>query len=322
MEYRKLQKSKSGSFLISIPKEWIKKNGLDAGAIVRISEGERGTLIISSEGEEQESKIVTIKGGENLEKQIRTQYLMGADTIVINFDTKITPTIREQIKEAISKLIGLEIVEEGINNITIQCLLQPTSIPLKSSLRRAYSLAASMHKDAEEALLNGDEELAEIVIKRDEEVDRLYFLIVRQLRSAVGNQRLAGKLGVKTTECLDLRMAAKYIESIADYSEGIAKNVKLIYKEKIEDEIMHRLKELSRIAYSLHNEAIHALFKNDTKIAIKVIERGKDLVNNMINLNKLLTVKEQKFSTILNTVAMYMYNIGECGIDLAELVGY
>lgn len=298
------------------------KNKLDSGSILKIVESEGGSLIISVEGEELESQTSFIKEEENLEKQIRTHYLMGADIIVIDLKTKITPMIRERVKEAISKLIGLEIVEEGTNTITIQCLLQPTSMPLINILKRAYSLAASMHKDAEEALLNNDIERAEIVIKRDEEVDRLYFLIVRQLRSAVRNQRLAEKLGIKVVECLDLRMAAKYIESIADYSEGIAKNVRKIYGEKINYEIMDGLKELSKTAYLLHYDAINALFKRDVKIANKVIEKNKELVDKMISVNELLSNKQQKFSTILNTVAMYMYNIGECGIDLAELVGY
>lgn len=320
MEYRRLQRSKGGSFLISIPKKWVLKNKLDAGSVLKIVEDEGGSLIISTEGGELESQTSFIRGEENLEKQIRTHYLMGADIIVIDLGTKITPTIRERVKEAISKLIGLEIVEEGINSITIQCLLQPTSMPLMNILRRAYSLAASMHKDAEEALLNNDVEQAEIVIKRDEEVDRLYFLIVRQLRSAVRNQRLAEKLGIKVSECLDLRMAAKYIESIADYSEGIAKSVKRI--REVDHEIMEELKELSRTAYSLHYEAIHALFKKDARAANKVVEKNKDLVDKMIGVNELLSTKQQKFSTVLNTVAMYMYNIGECGIDLAELVGY
>lgn len=322
MEYRRLQKSKGGSFLISIPKEWVVKNRLDAGSVLKIAEDEGGSLIISVEGEESEGQTSFIKEEENLEKQIRTHYLMGADIIVIDLVTKVTPTIRERVKDAISKLIGLEIVEEGINRITIQCLLQPTSMPLMSVLKRAYSLAASMHKDAEEALLNNDTERAEIVIKRDEEVDRLYFLIVRQLRSAVRNQRIAEKLGIKAAECLDLRMAAKYIEGIADYAEGIAKNVKKIHGEKINHGIMDGLKELSKMAYSLHYEAAHALFKKDARVANKVVEKGKELVDKMIGVNELLSTKQQKFSTILNTVATYMYNIGECGIDLAELVGY
>jgi len=32
MEYRRLQMSKGGSFLISLPKEWVKANGLNGRA--------------------------------------------------------------------------------------------------------------------------------------------------------------------------------------------------------------------------------------------------------------------------------------------------
>ncbi|MCC6012817.1 MAG: hypothetical protein LM593_00350 [Candidatus Verstraetearchaeota archaeon] len=325
MEYRKLQKSKSGSFLISIPKEWVKKKGLDSGSLIKLIESEEGGLVLLPEGEEEkEENIAIIKTIENLEKQIRTQYLLGANTIIVDLGKKISSTIREEIKNAISKLIGLEIIEEGINSITIQCLLQPTSIPVKSVLKRSYSLAASMHRDAEIALLEGDIELAEVISKRDEEVDRLYFLIVRQLRSAIRNYSIAEKLGVKPIECLDLRMAAKYIEGIADQSEIIAKNVVKIHNEKIDidKEIINELLEISHMAYNLHEEASQALFKRDVKLANKVISKNNEFKNKVFKFNELLLVKQSKFSTIINSITMHIYQIGEYGIDLAELVSF
>ncbi|RZN56785.1 MAG: hypothetical protein DSO09_04150 [Candidatus Methanomethylicota archaeon] len=323
MEYRRLQKSKSGSFLLSIPKEWIKKRGLDSGSLIKLVESEEGGLILLPEGTmEKEENIVTIKSAENLEKQIRTQYLLGANTIIIDLGKKISSMTREEVKNAISKLIGLEIIEEGISSITIQCLLQPTSIPVRSVLKRSYSLAASMHKDAEIALSEGDIELAEVVSKRDEEVDRLYFLIVRQLRSAIRNYSIAEKLGVKPIECLDLRMAARYIEGIADQSEIIAKNVMKVHGEKIDKEIINRLLELSNMAYNIHEEASQALFKGDIKLANKVISKNNEFKSKVLDFNEFLLIKQPKLSTIINSIAMHIYQIGEYGIDLAELVGF
>ena len=324
MEYRRLQRSKGGSFLLSLPKDWVKRNGLDAGSIIRLSEGEGGALLLSAEAgaDIERGSIALIKDPAGIERQIRAQYLLGVDTIVIDLGgRRMVPSIREEAKEAIRKLIGLEIVEEGANSMTIQCLLQPTSMPIKSTLRRTYSLAANMHKEAELALLTGDVELAESVSKRDEEVDRLYFLLVRQLRLAIRNPTIADRLGVRPAECLDLRMAAKYVETIADYSEAVANSVKKLSGETTQNEIMEALSSLSKTAYYVHEEAAQALFKGDVRLADKVALKNAELTEKLITVNELLLAMQPRLSAIIDSVAMYLYQIGAHGIDLAELVG-
>ncbi|MEN3037056.1 MAG: AbrB/MazE/SpoVT family DNA-binding domain-containing protein, partial [Candidatus Methanosuratincola petrocarbonis] len=143
MEYRRLQMSKGGSFLISLPKEWVKSNGLQGGSVLKLTVSE-GELRISADatGELEKGAVSYIRQAEGLERQIRSNYLFGADTIVVELGKRLTPAVREEIKGAIQKLIGLEIVEEDRDTVTIQCLLQPTSMPVLSTIRRAYSLAA------------------------------------------------------------------------------------------------------------------------------------------------------------------------------------
>lgn len=323
MEYRRLQRSKGGSFLISLPKEWVRRKGLEAGSIIRLSEGEGGALLISADagGEGEKGSKAVIRDPEGIERQIRAQYLLGVDSIVIDLGRRMTPSIREEVRDAIRKLIGLEIVEEEANSITVQCLLQPTSMPVRSTLRRAYTLAASMHREAEEALLNGDVELAEAVSRRDEEVDRLYFLLVRQLRLAIRNQSIAEKLGVRATECLDLRMAAKYVETIADYSEAVANSVRKLRGEEADPEIMDAVINLSKTAYAIHDEAAQALFKGDAKQAAQVMLKGQQLTESLLAVSGLLLAKQPRLSAIIDSVSMYLYQIGAHGIDIAELVG-
>jgi len=322
MDYRRLQMSKGGSFLLSLPKEWVLKNGLEGGAVLRLVEGEGGSLTIKMEGAAEVEKDVTavIREPEGLERQIRANYLAGADTIVIDLGRRMTPAMREQVKTAIHKLIGLEIVEEEANSMTIQCLLQPTSMPVKSTLKRAYTLAASMHKEAEQALADGDVELAESVSRRDDEVDRLYFLMVRQLRLALRNPSVAEKLGVGPAECLDLRMAAKYVETIADYSGAVADSVPKLSRREVDRDIMEALSELSGEAYRIHEEAAQALFKQDVRLAEGVMMKSAKLAEGLVSINELLMSKQPKITALLDSIAMYFYQIGSHGIDLAELV--
>jgi len=308
--------------LLSLPKEWVQRSGLKGGDMLRLVEGEGGALTIRVEGLAEPEHGITevIREAEGLERQIRANYLFGTDTIVVDLGRRMTPAMRDQVKSAIHKLIGLEIVEEEANSMTIQCLLQPTSIPIRSTLKRAYSLAASMHQEAEQALVHEDQELALSVGKRDDEVDRLYFLMVRQLRTALRNPAVAEKLGVGLSECLDLRMAAKYVETIADLSGAIAGTVPKLEGKKVGKELMQGLSRLSQAAYRVHEEAVQALFKQDVKLAEGVMAENPKLANELVSVNELLSSAQLEIAALLNSVAMYFYQIGSLGIDLAELV--
>jgi len=322
VDYRRLQMSKGGSFLLSLPKEWVKANKLEGGAILKLTEGEGGSLVVRAEGVGEGEKGVAayIREPEGLERQIRANYLSGADMIVIELGKRMTPTTREAIKSAIHKLIGLEIVEEEANSMTVQCLLQPTSMPVRSTLKRAYTLAANMHRDAETALSHGDLELAETVERRDDEVDRLYFLIVRQLRLAIRSASVAEKLGISPPECLDLRMAAKYIETIADYAGAVASTAQKLKEKELDKEIMVALLKLSDEAYKIHEGAALALFRQDFKLSEGVLLRGQALSGSLVAVDELLMNKQPRIAALLDSIAIYFYQIGAHGIDLAELV--
>ncbi len=60
---------------------------------------------------------------------------------------------------------------------------------------------------------------------REREIDRLYFLVVRQLKGAVEYPQVAEKLGIeRQRDSLGYRIAVKVLERIADHIENIAKS--------------------------------------------------------------------------------------------------
>ncbi len=83
----------------------------------------------------------------------------------------------------------------------------------------------SMQEDAISALDKSDSNLAEDVIERDNEIDRFYLLIVRQLKAAMSDPELAKKIGVsRQRDSLGYRIIVKSMERIGDHIENIAKN--------------------------------------------------------------------------------------------------
>ncbi len=223
MELRKVQKTSGGTFFVCLPKEWADKVGLSKSSAISISESADGRLILDTKyGVERAPHVAVVKASPFLNREIVGKYLLGYDTIHVETKDRISYADREQVKLASSRLIGLEIVEEDIARIVMQTLLEPTAYPPEKILRREYSIASGMHRDAVSSFVNCDVHLAKNVIDRDDEVNRQYFLLVRILRTVIQNPSLSEKLGILPIDCLDYRLTASLVESIGDQSVQIA----------------------------------------------------------------------------------------------------
>ena len=276
MEIRRLQSTRDGTFLLSLPKEWAKRFNLKKGSPIYVKERMDGCLILDPRYGIEETQEVTLKPSENLEDAILSSYLLGYGLITIEAERRLEEEDRERIRRAVSRLVGVEVIEEDERRVTLQCLLQATAIPPEKILRRQYVLSRSLLEDAFRALLTADPEAAGKVRERDEEVDRLYFLLVRVLRSLILNPRLSEKLGISPIDCLDYRLAASLVERIADTSVELAD---LTHRFKVQGMVARRLSSLLKaVGESLsqaYEEALKALFSRNNKIfnsALKSME--------------------------------------------------
>ena len=226
MDLRKIQRTSGGTFFVCLPKDWAEKTGLDRGAVVSVNETADGTLVINPKYNlERNPQTAVVTPSSLLDRVIIEKYLLGFDIIKVQAKDRISPLDRERVKHASTRLVGLEIVEENHSKIVMQCLLEPSTFPPQKILRREYSIVSGVHRDAVAALLEGDMELAKNVVARDNEVNRLYFLLVRVLRTVIQNPGLSDKLGILPIDCLDYRLAASLVESIGDHSASIGETV-------------------------------------------------------------------------------------------------
>ncbi len=320
MELRKVQRTGGGTFLISLPKDWAERNGLDRGALVAVSERVNGHLVIAPKyGVERVSSVAMVRPTSSLHREILGRYLQGYDIIRIEAKGRISSEDRERLKRmASSRLIGVEIIEEDYSKIVMQCLLEPSAFPPERILRREYSIASSMHRDAVTALTEGDTPLAENVIARDEEVDRLYFLLVRILRTIVQNPNLSDKLGILPIDCLDHRLAASLVESIGDQSTQIAENVIKMAGTKMTEELSQLLLKLHKIAYGAHEDAMVGLFSRDISLAEKIREKRETVAQIFGEIENITRAQPLELAPCLLT-ASSIGRIYDYSIDIADL---
>jgi len=92
---------------------------------------------------------------------------------------------------------------------------------------RMAEIAQTMVKDSIDAFMRGDDELAQRVIDRDDEVDGLNYQIYRELLSYMAEDPRA--IGPATR----LLFVSKYLERIADHATNIAQMVIFMVKGKL-----------------------------------------------------------------------------------------
>jgi len=321
MELRKIQRTSGGTFFVCLPKGWAERNGLDRGSPVAISETADGRLIIDAKyGVERAPQEVVIKPTSLLDREVIEKYLLGYDVIQIEAKERISLSDRERVKQASSRLIGLEVIEEDYSRIVLQCLLEPSALPPEKVLRREYSIASGMHRDAVTALIESDVHLAKNVIARDNDVNRLYFLLVRILRTVIRNPDLSEKLEILPIDCLDYRLTASLVEAIGDQSAQIAEKVIELEGARIAGELAQLIVKFNEVVYESHEEALRALFSRDVSVAEAVRAKREALMALFNDIETIARTQPMQTSPHILAVTSSINRIYDHSVDIADLV--
>ncbi|MFZ2471540.1 MAG: phosphate uptake regulator PhoU, partial [Methanothrix sp.] len=182
MDTRKVQRTGKSTFIVSLPKSWATKNGISAGSIIYINQGDNGALTLSTDRSERDLRVrldIGDKMGEHLVRDIIGCYVGGYRTIEVT-SGRMSSVQKKDLHRIVNKLIGPEILEETINKVVIQDLLSSEELQSERALKRIRTVVKSMIADSLSSLLNNNEDLAADVIQRDNDVDRLNLLIARQ----------------------------------------------------------------------------------------------------------------------------------------------
>jgi len=321
MDLRKVQRTSSGTFFVCLPKEWAERNRLDRGSVIAISETADGRLMIDAEyGAEPIPQVAVVKPTPHLDREIIEKYLLGYDVIRVEAKERMGLSDRERVKQTSSRLVGLEIVEEDHSRIVMQCLLEPSAFPPEKILRREYSIASGMHRDAITALIEGDVHLAKNVVARDNEVDRLYFLLVRILRTVIQNPGLSEKLVILPIDCLDYRLVASLVESIGDQSVEVAEKVVGLGGAKIVGELSQLILRLHKVVYGSHENAMGAMFSRDVSLAESVGAEREKIAGALREIERVAQAQPIGVASQVLAAVSSVGRIYDHGVDIADLV--
>lgn len=319
---RRLQKIGS-SILMSLPAEWIKTLGLKKGDILSIENNDdKSITIFPTSNRNSQAKEIAIHlldlSHEKLINQIYGAYLLGYDIIKIVGRTQIDFENREIIKKAMRNLIGLEIVDEDGLNMTIQFLLDAHSMNISKILKQMSSIVSGMHKDIVNAMKTRDSEIDLLVRGRDDEVNRQYFLIVRLIRTAMMDRRLASSLDLSNIDILDYRIAANHLENAGDFISRLSSQLSGFF-DKIKYE---KIIEANYLILEMQEKSISGFITKDTEKSSHVVTLFNkfDAISTFIKNDYIKLEGNYQSALKIINIIYTMDEIARCWVDITDLI--
>ena len=177
-----------------------------------------------------------------------------------------------------------------------------------------------MHRDVVNALVDGDLHLAKSIIARDDEVNRLHFLLVRILRTIIQNPSLSEKLGVRPIECLDYRLVASLVEAIGDECVRVAMKTVELKGTKLGEDLKKSLVDFHMVCFEAHENALKAFLAGDTGLAENVRDMREKIEKMFTSVEKIVKGQPLDIMPHVLAVASFIRQIYEHSVDIADLV--
>jgi len=328
MEFRKVQVTGGNSYVVSLPKSWVKDVGLKPkDAVLVLPQADMSLLVVprheltAAERREATIEVTQQTGADAALRFFISNYLAGYDIIKLR-SPRYEPALRSFMREAIRrKLVGIEIIEEDANGMTTQCLSGYSDMPLKKALERMSIVVSGMVKDAVSALSSRNQALAEEVVARDDEVDRFYHFILRQLNLAVRNRSIIENIGLTSArDCLGYRLAVKSVERVGDHAAAVAELFTGI-RGGVTGKTTREIERMSELSVKAFNDAVASLLRLDVKLAndaIGLTKKAKEL-DEKISAEILAPKTDPDTVGSLRLILESIRRVGEYGSDIAEI---
>ncbi|RLE39185.1 hypothetical protein DRJ17_01525 [Candidatus Woesearchaeota archaeon] len=310
MQIRRLVKTGSASYTISLPKDWVERNKLKKGDILFVKENSAGEVIVThkEKQDEQEIKEITIeidnKDIGTIRRETISAYINNYH--LFNFIGKTLNEKLPEVRKILDNFLALEIQEQTTTKLSAKDFLNLDEFSVNNTIRRMDMLNRSMLLDCKKVFKG--EKISESLRYRDFELDKLFFLMSRLIRSALSNQQKAKAFKITNVEALSLWNIAKNIERVADSTKNLAKVL-----EEHDKKDIRNFENMFASLGDYYLKTIKAFFTNDRKLADRVIAEKEDIEKEIDALK--VTAKNYKVIDNLRQLATNIRNIGKIVLD-------
>ena len=274
MEQRKLIKFGTSSHVLSLPSSWLKKNKLGKGNMIYLQENNNGELILSSSISESELKKITIisdnKHFKRLSKEIFSAYINNYGIIVIT--GKNLDSIRDEIRKMLHGFVALEIIEEDKEKIIAKGFVNIKDVSINENIRRMDVIIRSMIDEMKKSVSS---DIWNAIYKKDHDVNKFFYLLMRTLKGAMYDPGLMRSLGIKNENLFSFWIICENLEDIGDEVKRVSR---FIAGGKLNANEKNKLENIFDEIEKLYLDAMKSYYKKDKELAFSVDSKKDELI--------------------------------------------
>lgn len=308
-DIRKIFKSGKGSYILTLPKKWIMENGLKEGDSVYL-DIKNNRLLLSPQKKEKPEKVGLIDDRDlnfnQILRRIIAYYLAGYNSLKVK---TFSDEQRRAVAFASDMLIGVEIMEDLGDVVTLEIYLDSRRINLNEIVERMNRVCLSMLSDFGKMIKSFRKEIGSSIIVRENEIDKLYFLTLRLVNNAVWENLNENEI----LEIVNYRTFARALERTADHIDAMAESLINLGKAYPEFcDIVEKCEELFRIS-------TNSFLKRDISTAEEVLNNAEIFINHIIALYSKILQYEKEEILNLKTILDGLQRVIGYSSDIAEV---
>jgi len=274
VEFRKLISFGKSSYVISLPKNWIDKNKLLKGSLISVNEDMENLILspkISEEKKEVKEIIINVDGKNfnQIRREIIPAYINNYH--VINLVGKELKDKAAEVRDILHNLMALEIMEQTSERIVAKDFVNMEKVNIINLIRKMDIMARAMLED-----LNFSTSIHyENIAHRDEDVNRITFLLFRAIKFAMSNPNMMKEYKSTPVKLLGYWNIISAIEKISDEIKRVAR---LSHEVKLQKEMKDELNDIVSDIKKSFTTIMKALYNEDKELAYKVSHSKKQVI--------------------------------------------
>ncbi len=275
METRKIIAFGKSSYVLSLPRDWMDKHSLNKGDIIYVSE-ELNKLTLSPASAKVEKDPVEIKintDGKSLEflkREIISSYINNVNVLYISgSDIKKKA---KGIRHILHGLVALEIMQESGDKIIAKDFLNMKDISIVNLVRKIDIIIRSMVIDTKNSFLGKETENLD---QRDDDVNRLVFLVFRAVKSAMTDPSVMKNMKMDLVALMSSWNFAFNLEKTADSIKRLSRIFPLLdLKKRGKDDLISIYSKIEKN----YLDTMKAYYGKDKMLAYTVSDERKDVM--------------------------------------------
>jgi len=276
---RRVQLTGTSTYTVSLPKEWATRKGIGRGTKLSVIESAGGSLVLDAEDAEaeaarasEEKVCVDQYKPDSLRRKFIASYIAGTGRILFYSRNALSNSTRQAIFEEARRLIGMEVTDETESSLTVRDFYSQKELSVSRAFGRMHLLVGKLFSELCSTIKRADYESARAMRSRDDEVDRLKFLLLRQLNLALSDTRVLLAMGLASADCIDYAVATRNLEHIADDIIEIGMHYYEAGNAKSQDFPAKKFEAACTEASRQYGQAVRAFTESDTVAAESVLD--------------------------------------------------